>query len=245
MFEANEFPIKLNSQIKLWPLSKQLENGVAVIGRNDQFLELPPEGLDFLTWLDEGLTLAQAKQRFETRYNPFPDEEVIEVMSAFLECDFVAAVNGQPVTPRREPLKSNTAWIPQSWAQALFSKPVLIAWIVIAAPAAVLWVVTPELWPRRSDYFWTDYYFVIVLMGILLWLFSMVGHELAHWLACRAKGIEATITWTQRLGFFPMSQTIMHNIWAVPRSARLLPISAGMMWDIFGISLILYVLYFG
>ena len=60
--------ISPDSQIRLRPLSKQLENGVAIIGWGGQFLELPAEGLHFLTWLDEGLSLAAAQQRFETFY---------------------------------------------------------------------------------------------------------------------------------------------------------------------------------
>jgi hypothetical protein len=117
--------------------------------------------------------------------------------------------------------------------------------MVFVVPAAALWVLTPELWPRRTDYFWADYYSLVILVGMLIWLIGMPLHELAHWLACRAKGIEATITWTQRLGFFPMSQTVMHNIWAVPRKARFLPLGAGMAWDVFVLSLALYLLYFG
>jgi hypothetical protein len=237
-------PISLDSKVRLRPLTKQLENGVVIIGRGDQFLELPPEGLDFLAWLDKGLTLAQARERFEARYNPFPGEEVLEVIDALRECDFVAAVDGQPIVPRRAPLQSRANWFPQSWAQALFSKPVLIAWLALVIPAAVLWVLTPELWPRRADYFWTDTYSIVILVGMLIWLSGMPLHELAHWLACRAKGIDATITWTQRLGFFPMSQTVMHNIWAVPRRARFLPLAAGMAWDVFALCLALYVLYF-
>ncbi|UCC86126.1 MAG: hypothetical protein JSV81_14860 [Anaerolineales bacterium] len=244
MSEAAALPISLNSTIRLHPLSKQGENGVVIVGRGDQFLELPREGLDFLTWLDEGLTLAKARERFEAHYNPFPDEEVLEVINAFVECDFVAAVNGQSIAPRRVPLQSNASWFPQSWARALFSRPVLIAWMIITVPAAVLWVLTPELWPQRADYFWADHYSLVVLVGMLVWLVGMPLHELAHWLACRAKGIEATITWTQRLGFFPMSQTVMHNIWAVPRTARFLPLAAGMVWDVFCLSIVLYVLYF-
>jgi hypothetical protein len=243
MPEANVPPISLDSQILLHPLSKQLENGVAIIGRGDQFLELPSEGLDFIAWLDDGLNLGQARERFEALHNPFPDEEVIGVIHAFLDCDFVASVDGQPIAPRHAPLKSSADWIPQSWVQALFSKPVLIAWTMIVVPAAILWVVTPKLWPRRTDYFWADHYSIVVLTTMLFWLLGMLLHESAHWLACRAKGIEATITWTQRLGFFPMSQTIMHNIWAVPRAARFLPLAAGMAWDIFTLSVTLYLLF--
>ena len=236
--------ISLNSTVSLYPLSKQLENGVVIFGRGDQYLELPAEGLEFLSWLDQGLSLAQARERFEAAYNPFPDDQVFELINTFVECDFVAAIDGQPVAPRRTPLKSNADWIPQSWARLLFSKPVLITWMAIVTPAAILWILTPQLWPRRSDYFWADYYSVIILVAMLLWLLGMLLHETSHWLACRAKGIEATITWTQRLGFFPMSQTIMHNIWAVPRAARLLPLAAGMVWDVLSLSVALYLLYF-
>jgi hypothetical protein len=42
-----------------------------------------------------------------------------------------------------------------------------------------------------------------------------------------------------------MSQTVMHNIWAVPRAVRYLPLAAGMMWDVFILSLALYVLFLG
>ena len=237
-------PVTLDSTIHLHPLSKQLENGIVIIGREDQFLELPSEGLDFLAWLDDGLTLAQARDRFESCHNSFPNDEVYEVVNAFLECDFVARVDGQPIAPRRSPLKSNAGWFPRSWAQALFSKPVLIAWMAFVVPAALLWVFNPELWPRRNDYFWAEYNSIVVLSATLIWLLGMPLHELAHWIACRAKGIEATITWTQRLGFFPMSQTVMHNIWAVPRTARFLPLAAGMVWDVLCISVALYLLYF-
>jgi hypothetical protein len=244
MSEPGIESFSLDCRLGLYPLTRQRENGVVIIGRGDQFLELPTEGLDFLSWLDEGLTLAQARDRFEALHNPFPDNEVFEVVNAFLECDFVATLDCQPLAPRRAPLKSNAAWFPQSWARALISKPVLIVWMAFVVPATLLWVFTPDLWPRRSDYFWAEYNSIVVLSAMLIWLIGMPLHELAHWLACRAKGIEATITWTQRLGFFPMSQTVMHNIWAVPRRARFLPLGAGMAWDVFVLSLALYVLYF-
>lgn len=236
--------VTMNSQITLCDLTQQLENDVVIIGRGEEFLELPAEGVDFLVWLNQGLTLTQARDRFEARYNPFPNEEVLELIDVFLDSDFVAAVDGQPASRQPVAQRSNGVWFRAHWARALFSTPVLVAWMLFVVPAAALWVTTPELWPRRADYFWLDYNFLIVLVGILLWLTGMAAHELSHWVAARAKGIDATITWTQRLGFFPMSQTIMHNIWAVPRANRLLPIAAGMIWDIFSISIVLYLLYF-
>ena len=84
MTEAATLPITLDSTIRLHPLSQQRENGVVIIGRGDQFLELPSEGTDFLAWLAQDLTLNQARERFEARYNPFPDEDVLEVVDAGL-----------------------------------------------------------------------------------------------------------------------------------------------------------------
>jgi len=242
--EAYKTAINFDSQILLRPLSRQLENGVAIIGRHDQFLELPTEGLDFLDWLNQGLSLGQARDRFEAQHNPFPDDDVIDVVNAFFEYDFIAAVDGQPIFAQAEASQLSSPWFSRQWARMIFSQPVLLGWIAFVLPAAVLWVFTPDLWPRRADYFWIDFNFMIILVGMLVWLGGMALHELSHWLACQAKGIAATVTWTQRLGFMPMSQTIMHNIWAVPRTARFLPISAGMIWDIFGISVVLYLLLF-
>jgi putative peptide zinc metalloprotease protein len=236
--------ISFNSTVRLNPLSQQVENGVLVVGRNGQFLELPTEGAQFIAWLEAGLKLAEARARFEARYNPFPDQELTQVMQAFLECDFLAEIDGQPVAARHWPVpQTGATWFPRRWAQALFSRPMLIGWMALSLSALILWLFNPELWPRHSDYFWSDYYFLIVLVGILVWISNMAVHELFHWLACRAKGIEASITWTQRLGFFPMSQTVMHDIWAVPRQQRFLPLAAGMIWDIFKISLLIILLY--
>lgn len=242
--EGGNHLITLDSKVRFHSLSEQLENGVAIVGRGDQFLELPPEGLQFITWLNEGLSLADARDRFEAHYNPFSDTEVMAVMDAFLDCDLIAAVDDQPVAPRRAPVRSSAEWIPRQWAQVLFSKPVLIAWIAMVVPAFLFLSVTPELWPRRADFFWSEYNFVVVLSNLVLWMASIVLHELAHFMACRAKGIKATITWTKRMGFFPMSQTIMHDIWAVPRPARLLPIAAGMVLDVFRMSVVLYLFLF-
>lgn len=242
--EMDLLAISLDSQILLRPLSKQLENGVAIIGWEGEFLELPPEGLQFIAWLDEGLSLGEARRRFETHYNTFPEAEMWEVVQAFWDSDFIAAVDGQTISLQRAQISAQGHWLPRAWASALFSKPVLITWMGLVIPAAVLWIGTPELWPRLADYFWLEYNFIIILVGLVLWLVDMPLHELAHLLACRAKGIDASITWTQRLGFMPMSQTVMHNIWAVPRSARLLPIAAGMVLDILRISLLIYLLFF-
>ncbi|MDM8531288.1 hypothetical protein QUF63_08945 [Anaerolineales bacterium HSG25] len=235
--------ITLDSQITLRDLSTQIEDGVALIGWQGQFLELPPEGIEFIGWLNEGLTVGQARERFETKFNPFPDEDLFGVMDAFLDSDFIAVIDGHDLTPQKEePIQDDGAWIPQVWAQRIYSTPVLLAWIAFVLPATWLWVTTPSLWPRYSDYFWIEYNFIIILVGLLVWLFAMFAHELSHLLAARAKGIEATITWTQRLGFIPMSQTIMHNIWAVPRNSRYLPLVAGMMTDWVQMGVLLYLL---
>lgn len=234
--------INLNSSITLRPLSQQLENGVLIIGRKDQFLELPPEGRDFLAWLEEGFSLEAARQRYEAEFNPFPADDLQEVMQAFLEADFIAAVDGHPITPQHDSVKDDRVWIPQSLAERLYATPMLLLWLTIVLPAVGLWVATPDLWPRYQDYFWLEYNFLIILIGLLTWLVWMAVHEASHLLAARAKGIHATITWTQRLGVFPMSQTIMHDIWAIPRANRLLPLAAGMMTDWLHLSLVLYLL---
>ncbi|MCB0154228.1 MAG: hypothetical protein KDF65_05475 [Anaerolineae bacterium] len=96
--------ISLDSRISLRPLSQQVENDVVVLGYADQFLELPVEGLQFLTWLDEGLNLAEAKQRFETEIGPLAEADVLEIMDAFLESDFIAAIDGSAIPTRHKPV---------------------------------------------------------------------------------------------------------------------------------------------
>ena len=244
MSPSTQFPpLTMASRVQLRPLSQQIENGVAIIGYGNQFLELPLEGLQFIEWLNEGTPLGEARLRFEAQFNPFPEEDLLEVMQAFLKNQFIAVVDGVSLVSSAAPVTAQPSRIPQRWAELLWSKPVLIAWLLFVTPISILWLFTPDLWPQRSDYFWLDYYFLIILIGQLLWLEDMSTHEVAHWLAARAKGIHATISWTQRLGVFPMSQTTMHNIWAVPRQARYLPLAAGMVLDIAKGSMVLYLLF--
>lgn len=237
-------PISLDSKVNLRPLSQQIENGVVVLGYASQFLELPEEGVRFLNWLNAGLSLSQARQRFEAEIGPFPEADLLEIVDAFIENDFFASIDTTVIPARAEPARTTGRWLPQKWAAALFSTPMLIAWLAFVVPAVAIWVANPDFWPRHTDFFWYDYYFVVVSVGLLLWLVNMALHESFHWVACQAKGIEATITWTQRLGYIPMSQTVMHNIWAVPRAARFIPLAAGMIFDLLRISSILYLLFF-
>src|SRR5262245_12586711 len=111
--------ISLDSQICLRPVSKQLENGVAIVGWGDQCLELPPEGLQFIAWLNEGLSLTEARQRFEVEFNAFSEAEVLEVIEAFLEHDFIASVDGEAIAWRHTPAKPQAVWISQTWARRI------------------------------------------------------------------------------------------------------------------------------
>jgi putative peptide zinc metalloprotease protein len=232
------------TKVTLRPLSQQIENGVVVLGYANEFLELPAEGVTFLAWLNEGLTLNAARKRFEQQVGPFSEADLLEMMDAFLESDFIAVIDGQSIPARNVPTLSSPNPFPKKWAAALFSTPMLIAWLLFVIPAVTIWVATPAFWPRYTDFFWHEYLFVVVAVGLLVWLSNMALHELSHWVACQAKGIEATITWTQRLGYIPMSQTIMHNVWAVPRTSRFIPLAAGMMFDFVRISVVLYLLFF-
>ena len=81
MLAAIDPAISLDSRVRLRPLTKQLENGVVIIGHGDQFLELPTEGLDFLAWLDQGLTLAELA--IHAQVAPLAERDMAQYRSAF------------------------------------------------------------------------------------------------------------------------------------------------------------------
>jgi len=241
----NNIPsISLNSQIQIHPLSQQVENGVVIVGREGKFLELPLAGIEFINWLNDGLTLNEAKLRFEAKFNPFPEADLLAFIQTFNTSGFIASVDGQIIPIQHTLRPTHSDFVSKTWAKRLFSTPVLITWFIMVIPAIGIWVNTPQFWPRYQNYFWIEHNFIIILVGILLWLGRMGMHEVAHLVAARAKGIRATITWTQRVGFMPMSQTIMHDIWTVPRQARLLPLAAGLMLDMFQLAIVIYLLFF-
>lgn len=241
---AVAFPAKLTleSTVVLRPLSTQIENGIVIIGHSDQFLELPLEGLDLIAGINRGHSLAQVRVQFEAQHDSLSAENLLEILDEFQSCDFIAAIDGQPIPEQHPRPVTTSSRFPHRWARALCSTPVLVGWLIVVVPAMLWWLITPALWPHSKDFFWSPYTFIVVLTNILCWLICMALHEGAHWIAARAKGIDATVTWTQRLGIMPMSQTVMHNIWAVPRTARLLPLAAGMALDALMIAAPIYLL---
>jgi putative peptide zinc metalloprotease protein len=88
----------------------------------------------------------------------------------------------------------------------------------------------PSLFPTyREIFFLPSPVFSVACVTLMMYLFAAL-HEVCHWAAARAAGLQASITVSRRL-YFLAFETDLTRLWALPRRQRYGPLLAGMAFD--------------
>jgi hypothetical protein len=223
--------------VELYPLRYGAEvDGEHEVGRADSgvFVALPPEGVVVLRWLGEGVPVGEVRRRFQQRYGT--DLAVAEFLDQLVECDFVRAVGGRPVTPAQPagpPPRGLRLFedLPQRRVEWLTSRPVAVLAAAVWLAVPLLLAVHPWLVPRPADAWTSGAPTVNVLLAGVVAMATVALHELSHLLVARARGCVGTLSLSRRL-FFLVAQTEMTGVRALPRRQRYAPLLAGMTWDL-------------
>jgi hypothetical protein len=110
--------------------------------------------------------------------------------------------------------------------------PMIALWLAALAAAAVTWWQQPDLLMAPSDFYWTPYVGLAVLVNTAMFSLSLSVHELMHLATARAYGAQSRISLSTRLHHLVI-QTDVTAVWAAPRTARYQVCLAGMCWDSF------------
>lgn len=206
---------------------------LAVVGRPElgEFVELPRVGADAIRLLATGLRIAEVERRLRDEQGV--ELDLAELAETLIDLGFVAAVDGRA---RPDP----AAGLPGSHLPRLRPEhvgwlirwPVLAVWLAVLAGAAATWWRRPELVPAPSDFYWTPYVGLAVLVNTGLFSLSLSVHELMHLATARGYGAQARISLSTRLHHLVV-QTDVTAVWAVPRAARYRVYLAGLGWDSF------------
>ncbi|PSL52826.1 hypothetical protein B0I31_111113 [Saccharothrix carnea] len=202
-----------------------------VVGRAETgaFVELPRIGAIAISLLDTGSTVGEVEERIAREHDV--ELDVVEFAEALVELEFVSGVDGRSLSggaQRREHLP----WLRERHVRWLFGRTANVVWLGVLLAAAVTWWQRPDLVPSASDFYWTPYVGLAVLVNTALFSVSATVHELMHLAAARSYGAPARIGFSTRLHYLVV-QTDVTAIWAVPRRARLRVYLAGMKWDAF------------
>jgi hypothetical protein len=224
-----------SARVVLHPLHVSDDRDEHVVGRVDTgtFVSLPPEGLAIIRWLQDGLSVAQVRQRFVERYGEPPDLD--DLTGNLRALGFVKSIDGEPVRdapgevgPRGWQLFGKLPARRVSW---LLSKPAALVYLGIWLAVPSLFVLRPELVPGPMDAILADGPMVnVIILASLAWALVFL-HEMAHMIATRAVDCRSFLSVSHRLHFL-VGQTDMTALRTQPRERRYGPYLAGMTWDV-------------
>lgn len=202
-----------------------------VMGRTElgEFVELPRVAADAIELLGQGRTIGEAEAAVAAEHDVRLD--LGELAEALVELGFVATVDSQPIPDLAQRLPgSHLPWLHERHVRWLFSQPVGALWLGVLIAAIVTWWQQPDLFVEASDFYWTSYVGLAVLVNTVLFSVSLSVHELMHLAAARSYGAPARISFATRLHHLVV-QTDVTAIWAVPRRLRYRVYLAGILWD--------------
>ncbi len=209
---------------------------LAVVGRSElgEFVEVPSEAVDAIRLLDTGLSLAEVERRLLDEHAV--ELDVAELAEILISLGFVAAVDGRPLPdPAAELPGSHLPWLRPGHVRWLVRWPVLAVWMVVLGAAAATWWQRPDLLMSPTDFFWTSYVGLAVLVNTAMFSVNVSIHELMHLATARAYGARSRIGFSTRLHHLVV-QTDVTSVWAAPRGARYRVYLAGLCWDSFVIA---------
>jgi hypothetical protein len=204
---------------------------LAVVGRPalGEFVELPGVGADAIRLLDAGLSVAEVERRLRDELDV--ELDVGELAEALIDLGFVAAVGGQALPDPAAGLPgSHLSRLKPEHVRWLVRWPVFAGWLAVLGGAAVTWWRQPELVMAPSDFYWTPYVGLAVLVNTVMFSVSVSVHELLHLATARAYGAQSRISLSTRLHHLVV-QTDVTAVWAAPRGARYRVYLAGLCWD--------------
>ncbi|HET9139779.1 hypothetical protein [Actinophytocola sp.] len=231
--------IDQDSVLRLHPLAfrESDDSDDVVVGRPElgEFVELPRLGAVAVRLLGDGLSVRAVEDRIARDHGV--ELDVADLAEALVELSFAATVDGMALPdPADERPGSHLPWLRAEHVHWLFGRTVTGIWAIVVAAAVLTWIRRPDVIPTASDFYWTPYVGLAVLVGTFMFSVTTSVHELMHLAAARSFGAPARIGFSTRLHYLVV-QTDVTAIWAVPRRDRYRVYLAGLRWDAFTLCL--------
>lgn len=217
------------SHLALHPLSVVPDGEEFLVGHgaSGSFISIPELGVTVLRALEavgsiQAVTDQMAAAGVEV--------DVLDFANTLVECGLVLAVDGVPLHHSLAPTGWSPAWRVER-LRPLFSRTAWWLYALLFAGCTALFLRFPQYWPSFEDFFfYPNPALCILVMFVVEWALGGV-HELCHWMAARAEGVESRLRVSRRL-FFVVFETDLTGLWSVPRARRYSAFMAGMAFDV-------------
>lgn len=249
------------TQVAVYPFSRQVEGEEIVIGRVDTgvFLALPPDAVEILDSLAQGKTVGEAQDLYLKNHGEVPDvEDLLQFLQSkgFVRPSVKKDQKAEPAPPAPGPasapvpaadaeppqIRYHFTNVPQSLAERLFGRTSLTICAFVMALAGLVALREPSLVPGRDALYFSEHSTFKTLLLILMGYTTVFIHEMGHLLAARAAGVPSRLGIGHRMWIL-VAETDMTGLWSVPKRKRYLPMLAGPLIDVVSASAILLLLF--
>ncbi|MFE2106878.1 hypothetical protein ACFXAF_13540 [Kitasatospora sp. NPDC059463] len=198
---------------------------------NDTYAVFPADGAELVRLLADGATPREAAERYRQAHGESVD--IADLVEVLADLDLLRPAGEAAGVPA-------AATAPVRWqrlGRAVFSRPALIGYALLAALAAAEMIRVPALVPSMDNLFFSPSYTLVVLLLFFGQAPLLALHEAFHALAGRRLGLRSKLSIGRRLVYLVL-ETSLDGLVSVPRRKRYLPILAGMLADVLAIAVL-------
>lgn len=187
------------------------------------FVAVPRVGARLIELLAAGRSIEEATEQIE--------EETGEYIDGL---DFVEVLADAGVLSSRVEAQGAKYWavsrIPARLVRPLFGRAAWTFYVFCLAGSLAMLVTEPALIPTYEDtFFLPDILVSIIVTNVVVVVFTFL-HEIWHGFAGAAAGVPSRLR-LERRGIFPVLETDLSGLWALPPERRYGPFLAGMAID--------------
>ncbi|QAY76230.1 hypothetical protein [Sphingosinicella sp. BN140058] len=221
------------------PLSIQQDGADYMVGNADleEFYQFPAEGVRIIELLRSGLDAARVKTILAREYSD--DLDVDDFIASLVEIGFVYPadeVDGFKRRLARQPSDRRLTFAcSPAVARALLSPATLLLYVAVIGIAGYKMVADPALRPDWGALALEHDITLTMIPLLLLYACTVSFHELGHMLAAARYGVRSKLGIGNRLWAI-VAEADLSGIHALPKRQRYLPLLAGMLTDLFTIS---------
>jgi putative peptide zinc metalloprotease protein len=237
--EAGHPAVSAGTRITLHPYTAVPDGDEFIVGRQalGDYFAIPRVGMDAIHLLEQGHALGDVADRLGQEYGERPD--MPDFVEGLIACRLIATIDGHALEPEAGEHVGPPAGSPPSREQRLRASHV--RWLVgrpawalhgaaLAASVALL-ALHPGLTPDSQGFRVVPSYALSLVIVLFSTLLAISIHELGHFVAARAVGLDGRFSIGRRL-FRVVAQFHVGDVWRVGRAERLIVYAAGMVVNV-------------
>ncbi len=165
---------------------------------------------------------------------------VMDIGRLCLDAGYIKQIDQEPVPDIYPKIKPWLRHVDRRWFSWILSKPLLFFSYIFIISGVYLIITHPKYLPSYQNFFWTEDYFVVIVVGELISLILLFIHEFMHFFVTKAVGGESMIRVDSRF-LDLVVETNQYHLALIPKIFRYFVYGAGMFMDLLIVMTIVWI----